>query len=406
MVYMVVSASLFTVTFFITKLSILTMMLFLIPLHKTTDDPIPLQKGWIWGLITFGCYWYWIVSLFEKQSLYSTGIVLWACAVIWCSLFAAIWLYFFKRYPTLSTTLFFLLVIKVILFPLGQIDGIPFINPLVLLAHYSILLQPLYYLKDMGMLMLIFGLQNWIAVQKKIIQFLYVGILCCLGLILYQDPYDNYQIAGTKIITPWWYHQKKGAMFDGYRLAHEITKLDKTDCAMILTPESTFCFDVQEYTKFINIWCQSAENIPILLGCHLFYKGFPHNSLVVLHNNEIVHLYFKQHRMPFLEKNVWFEYFLDKPLLSPEFIPQCTKIDMQNDLIYISGKMYQLCICSELFSESKTIWGYPILFLWNDTWFCTHYMKNIALLFINYCKHKYRTTIYHIATNGNIGLNN
>lgn len=401
MLYVLLSSLLFSITFFVPALSLFTMTTFLIPLYKRQYTQLFLQ-GFIWGLIVFGSYWYWIIILFKNQSLYYTGIILWSVATIWCSLFSLLWIYLFNRSPIISTVIFFILVTKVILFPLGNLEGIPCINPLVLLSEYPFMLQPLYYLQDIGMLAIIFGIQNWVAKKNYQIFLLYCIAISAMGLLgLTLEKNKTKQINGAALITPWWYGQKKGAMFEGYRLAHDLCELScKKDIKIIITPESTFCFDIQEYENFIPLWCESANNIPILLGTHLFLNGFPHNAIVLLHNDKIVYSYFKQHDMPFMERNVWIELFLSKPILSQEFIPCKDKIMLQNDLLCMAGKIYQLFICSEFFFEVKKVWGYPVLFLWNDFWLSCDYMKNLSTLFIRYFEKKYYVDVYYLATNG------
>ncbi|MBI2345087.1 hypothetical protein HYV10_03380 [Candidatus Dependentiae bacterium] len=394
------SAIFFAVTFFVPQLSLVTMMIFLMPLYKIGNEK-KLLKGFIWGLIVFGVHWSWIIMLFKKELLYSTGIVLWILITIWCSLFSALWIYFFKNHRTISTILFFVFIKQGILLPLGKLEGLPLLNPLVLLAQYPICLKPLYYISDIGMFTIIFGLQNWIANKNNILQSFYILLLCLLTLIAQQYLVEKkYIINGATIITPWWYQQKKGAMFEGYRLAHDIGKQSTATTQIIITPESTFCFDVNEFLHFISVWCDSSQNIPILLSAYTVSGGNPHNSLLLLHNNTLVRKYLKKHKMPFMERTVWFEYFLKSPILSFDFLSDASVAQFQNDLIGISGKIYQLFVCSEFFWEVKKIWGYPILFLWNDIWLSSDYIKKIALLFISYFEQKYHVPVYYAATSG------
>lgn len=401
MLYVVISAMLFGVTFFIPELSIVTMTIFLIPLHKRQNNSLWLQ-GLFWGLIVFGSFWYWIVILFKNQSLIYIGILLWLLATLWCCLLCITWLYFFKKHPTISTTALFLFLIKGVMLPLGILEGMPFLNPFVLLSKYSLLIKPLYYISDAGMFLILFGVQNWIALQKKGIQGIYFALISIIIvlLVLGRDKDQNYTIDGAITIIPWWYNQKKGAMFDGYRLAHDLSIRNTYSTKIIITPESTFCFDIHGYPEFIKIWCESAENTPIILGTHITLGQNTHNAIVVLHNNKIEHCYLKQHAMPFIERNVWFERICAKPLLLSDLMSHPKNIPMHNDLIYISGKIYQIFLCSELFTESKKVWGYPVLFLWNDYWLSANYMKRLAKLFINYFENKYHVDIYYISTSG------
>lgn len=407
MLYLVISSLLFALTLFVPDISLCTMTTFLMPLYHLKNKQLFLQ-GYLWGLIVFGSYWYWIIILFKNQSLFYMGIILWIIITAWCSLFSGVWIYFFKRWSIISTIMFFMLVTQAILLLLGDWQGIPFINPLVLLSQYSFILRPVYYLKDIGMLIIIFGIQNLVAQQTSKIKFLYFGLLIFLtSSSLIQQKHKNYSMDDVAVVTPWWYNQKKGAMFDGYRLAHDLCEAaQQKNIKLIITPESTFCFDVAAYQSFISIWCDSANDVPILLGTHVKKDGFPHNALLLLHNKKIMHSYFKQHKMPFLEKSLWFEYILGKPILSSEFIPKIQDIMLQNDLWCFHKKMYQLFMCSEFFMETKKVWGYPIILVWNDSWLSCNYMKRLAYLFINYFEMKHHVKVYHVATSGVTNINN
>lgn len=410
MLNILVSSLLFAITFFIPTLSLYTMTTFLMPLYKmrlyNLKNKQLFLQGFTWGFIVFGSYWCWITILFKNQSLHLIGIIFWIILTIWCSLFSGIWIYYFYQWPIISTVIFFTWVTKGILILLGKLEGIPSINPLVLLSEYQFIIYPLYYLQDAGMFTIIFGIQYFIASQSTKIKIVYILLLLILWPLSLIQENKNNVIRGVAVVTPWWYNKKKGAMFDGYRLAHDLCNASQQkNIKFILTPESTFCFDVNEYKRFISIWCNSANNIPILLGAHVINGLFPHNAILLLHKDKIKRFYFKQHKMPFLERTVWFEHFLKKTILSCRLIPEVKNDFTQNDLFNISGKIYQLYMCSEFFMQTKKAWGYPILLVWNDHWLSCNYMKRLSFLFITYFKLKYHVDVYHIATSGKTNIN-
>ena len=295
---------------------------------------------------------------------------------------------------------------------IGCIEGMPLYNPLVLLSSYPVLLTPIYYIGDIGMLFVLFGVQLLIAknfVTKKISYSYFIFIIAlqivALGL---PAPLEKKDLKDVTVIIPWW-HKKGDAMFCGYRLSHDIcAAVQKKESKIIITPESTFCYNLAEHKDFIPIWCDSAENIPMLLGAHCFKESSTHNGIFVLHNNEIVSHYFKKHQMPLVEKSSWLERIFNKAVLSHELINFSIKnkdgsqirFDHDNDLIKINGQIYQIFICSEFFFEIKEALGYPILLLWNDTWLSSRYAQRLALLFIDYFQKKYTVDVYHIATSG------
>jgi apolipoprotein N-acyltransferase len=293
---------------------------------------------------------------------------------------------------------------------IGSYEGMPFMNPLVLLADHPIILWPLPWIGDIGMFIILFGIQLWVATaikNKNIRQcVVYFFILIALQIASFCFQQDtSKRMPGVSIIIPWWY-QKGDGMFCGYRLSHDISKEvhnKKLLPKIILTPESTFCFNLEEYKNFIPIWCESANNVPIFLAGHSYKNDITHNCVFLLHNNKIVYQYFKQHSMPFLERSLWFEKILWSPILSSELIADnIDGIDKNNkeDRIQIENQFYQLFLCSEFFFETKRVSGQPILLLWNDTWLCCDYAKKLAELFMKYFEKKYTVPVYHLATSG------
>ena len=299
-----------------------------------------------WGIITFTTYWWWLVFLFSD---YKVGIFGWAVfflLIAWYVLLSLIWFYFLNEHPLLTKKISY---------------------------SYFIFI---------------------IALQ-----------IVALGL---PAPLEKKDLKDVTVIIPWW-HKKGDAMFCGYRLSHDIcAAVQKKESKIIITPESTFCYNLAEHKDFIPIWCDSAENIPMLLGAHCFKESSTHNGIFVLHNNEIVSHYFKKHQMPLVEKSIWLERIFNKAVLSHELINFSIKnkdgsqirFDHDNDLIKINGQIYQIFICSEFFFEIKEALGYPILLLWNDTWLSSRYAQRLALLFIDYFQKKYTVDVYHIATSG------
>lgn len=398
--YSIVSGIIFAITFIYPEISIITMGSFLIPLNSIK---IKSPEGFVWGLIVFTSYWWWLAVLLMQQKAGVMGWMFYIILILWCSILSSIWIYFFKKYPINSTMIFFLVITQYCLIFAGLMEGMPFCNPLVFLAEYPILLIPLPWIGDIGMLLILFGIQIWIG-QKKNIKMLisYFGMLLFSQCLLFSLKEDYlYTLKDAIIIIPWWY--KKGdAMFCGYRLSHDICKAVSKDSSskIILTPESTFCFDIEEYKSFIPIWCESANNIPILLAGHCFKKNIAHNGIFLLHNNKVVYSYFKQHKMPLIEKSLWFEKIISLPLLTKEIVLQGRHEENQKDLLVINNQNYQIFMCSEFFFESKKVVGHPILLLWNDTWLCCDYAKKLAVLFIKYFERKYNVHVYHVATSG------
>ncbi len=405
----IVSSIIFSLALLWPEFSIVTMGSFLIPLCFKKQK---IWDGLLWGTIVFLTYWFWLLILFKKYCVGIIGYIFYVAFIAWCATLSSIWLYFFDKAPVAATTIFFWFITKFSMIITGSFEGMPLINPLVLLADYPMILSPLPWIGDIGMFLILFGIQSWAAIEiknKNIKRFLgYCLILLSLQLISFYFQEDtSKRMPGVSIIIPWWY-QKGDGMFCGYRLSHDICKEIHSKNLLpkiILTPESTFSFDLDEYKNFIPIWCESANNVPILLAGHYYKNKMTHNCIFLLHNNKILYQYFKQHRVPFLERSLWFEKLLWSPILSSELILNTQDedgIDTKNkeDRIQIENQYYQLFLCSEFFFEAKQVLGQPILLLWNDTWLCCDYAKKLAQLFMKYFEKKYRVDVYHLATSG------
>jgi hypothetical protein len=401
----ILSATLFAISLLIPQLSIIAMTSFLIPLFFKKQK---IKDGLFWGIIVFSTYWWWLLVLLENNNDPSKkiiGLIFFILLILWCSILSSTWFYFFNKYPITSTTSFFLLITQYSMIIIGTVEGMPLFSPLVMLAQYPRLLIFLPWTGDIGMLLILFGIQSWVANQIKNknklgVAIYFLSIVFLQYIACYTKQEIVREIPQASVVVPWWYKKGDG-MFCGYRLSHDLCSVaSKQTSKIIITPESTFCFDLEQYQEFIPIWCESANDIPILLAAHCFKNNRTHNCIVLLHNNAIQLRYFKQHSMPLVEKNVWFERLLPSPILSKELIPNTQEKHSSNDLIQIGDQRYQLFICSELFFETKKVSGYPVLLLWNDTWLGCAYAKKLALLFINYFEKKYRVVVYHVATTG------
>lgn len=407
MIHAILSAFLYVFGSFFPVSSLLTMTTFFIPLCLLDTCKIKVRDSLMWGIIVFVAHWWWLLVLLHTKCISGWSYLLWTMLVIWCICLSSIWFYCLRYTRLWSTVVFFVVMSHYSMFLGGVIEGSPLFNPLVPLAYFPWTLHCLYWFSDIGMLVVLFAMQialvdlwRYKTVQSACTLVGCMMIMACgYWTVSYQKEIQHTFVT----VCPWWYGEGN-PMFTGYRMSHDIcTTMQKNkNASMIIMPESTFCGDVKEYKNFVPIWCDSAEDVPILFGAHLAESGFAHNAILLLHNNIFLFCYRKQHFMPLIERSIWIERFLGQSLMSSTLL--YPPITQDQDLLKIDGIMFQIFICSEFFFEAKPVKGYPIMLLWNESWLQLDYAKQLAVFFINYFEKKYRVPILHMSTQGHSNI--
>jgi len=244
--------------------------------------------------------------------------------------------------------------------------------------------------------------------RERKIYFL-LALLCLIPFLVGSFFYQEKKIPTShiKYLKPWWYGHHN-PMFVGYRMVHDIGEVIMTcpQTAYILMPESTFCWDVLEYQKFVPLWCDPDCGATIMFGGHRCVDGRTFNSFIVLRGGKITYYYDKQHLMPFVERVPKIcsifgcgNFFINEEVDGCKCSVDCL------DTIELCGQTYQVFICSELFFEAKKVKGYPIILIWNESWFCCKYMKDLAILYIKYFEIKHDVMVLYASTQGrtNVG---
>ena len=401
----ILSALLFATAFLLPFLSPLV-FIFLIPLfYQTKRQAFRFAHGFVWGSIVYSLHLYWFLVLILTRGHGAIRITLWVFTVIYFSLISGIWFWLanvLKKYWEsnfawiISTILYFAWVITSSLFMCGVIEGYTFLNPFVPLAYYPKLLFCLRYVGLWGALFLLFLFQMFLAIYLKYCRYrhLYMSVLCMvpflMGLLFYKDL--QIQNSNICVLPAWWLQDSRGREpnFVGYRMVKDIAITVNNDCNVraIVYPESTFGWNVYEYKKFILMMCECAESIDIIFGGQRKVDSELRNCCFIVNNGKIVFEYDKQHLMPFVERvSCYFGYFSEM-FTSKEDVFGYGNLE-QDDVLCIGDKSYQLFICSELFLNAKAVKGLPILFLYNDIWFCCDYAKKLARLYVAYF------SIYH-----------
>ncbi|HSW76587.1 MAG TPA: hypothetical protein VLG50_06055 [Candidatus Saccharimonadales bacterium] len=401
MFYILLSAALFLIPFFNVAFSIPCSFIFLIPLIvKSNQQELTFLSGLMWGLCVFAIHCSWFLCMIFTKEIQVSAICLWIGTIGWLSVFSGIWFMMTRYSWTFSTLCFFLFVMYGCMIPLGQCDGYPFLSPLIPLCYYPKFLWCLKYLGTFIVLSCLILFQVCL-VQKKIISSFLFLLPFLIGPFFYQE-----KIISTPMhyLKPWWYGDKN-PMFVGYRMAYDIREamMSRPDIACILMPESTFCFDVVEYEQFISLWSDPDDDTIIMFGGHRCIDGKNFNSCMCLQEGKIVYYYDKQHLIPFFETVPKICNMLgwEKLGISTNdrlHTPSCSKNN--TDIFELYGQKYQIFICSELFFQAKPVKGFPIILIWNESWLCCEYMKNLAVLFIKYFEIKNDVPVLYASTGG------
>lgn len=387
----------------------LVAIVWLIPLMlRSFEQPWTFVHGLIWGLFVFGFHLSWLLGMLISQGTGLKGILVWIIALIWFACSSGIWLRLTRYSWMISTMMFFVFLTQLSLLPCGELEGYPFMNPLISLAVIPELLQIIYYIGDIGGFLLIISF-SWFmawAIQNKDWKYGVLSIICLLPFVLgLMYTKKNPSMDGMTCITPWW-HGCKNPMFAGYRILDALHAVDIKNKPVhtFIMPESTFCFDLQEYQHFISIWCDGFEGKNIILGSHRPSDGCYKNSVFMLRDGVIIACYDKQHLMPFVERNPCFFDLFGLMQMFPILAIQSSCIHHQDDIVWIDQRPYQLFLCSELFFQVKSTKQCPVLLLWNDSWLYFEWTKKIAMLFIDYFAVKNNVEMVHASTQGRTNI--
>ncbi|MCX5922961.1 MAG: hypothetical protein NTU89_00160 [Candidatus Dependentiae bacterium] len=435
MKYVFLSAALFIIPDWFPFLSVPCTLIFLIPLLVSNNSFI---KGFAWGLLTCSIKLLWFLMMILTTGCdglgTTSGVLLWISTIVYLSMFSGLWIWRITQTSRIEikfllTITYFGFMILSCMAPFGVIEGYPFFNPLISLAYYPQVLWCVKKIGVLGALSCLILFQLFIAKYKELrgrrgLGFLFsvVFFIPFLAEFFFYEPNPSksptINNSNIKYIQPWWYGCKNPA-FVGHKMAEsindELTKLPKAKA--ILMPESTFCFEIEDYQSFVSLWSDKDLDAIIMFGGHRRVGEVVLNSFFMLKRGKIVHVYDKMHLIPFVERSIgWPNNFLFLKILPSCLFPVACRVrhsqrrrleprgssinEKSNDLIHICGQTYQIFICSEFFFEVKKTKGYPIILICNESWLYFEYMKKFMVLFIKYFEVKYDLHVLYATTKG------
>ena len=398
MMYIVFSAICYILSHFFPACAAFCGSAWLVLLYfKYKKNGLTFKEGFFWGLLVFGSHFSWVLATLISLKMNSLLYLLWFFIVFWYALSAGIW-FFLTRYSfSLATLCFFVFLTKYSLIFCARLEGYCLLNPLLCYKNIPSFLWIIRLYGDyVGFLLFIILSEcaAFVIMHKKFFYTLLLLLIILFDFFIgnFLLKKEDFTINEIVAVKPWWYGCKSG-VFAGYRMAECLTYLsdfieDKKIHAVIF-PESTFCFDIDEYDDFFPIWSDGLEDVVIIFGTHRKVQNYYQNCVVILKNKKVERIYDKQHFMPYIEACCFFH------------VPHALLV---NDEIELATKKYQLFVCSELFFEVKPVSQKMILFLWNDSWLFFDWTKHLAGAFIKYFSIKYEVQILHVSTQGKTNI--
>ena len=353
--------------------------------------------GIVTGIVSLSSYtsWYaWIPGILLIIYLALCTGCLWATGA-WCEkrflpvsnkwhcFFWGIWLAVYWHFMTYYSLLL-----------LGRCEGYLFLNPIVPLAIYPILLVPLKYggvsvytsivccMMSLSIYILAYG-----SYQKIII--LIVAWLLLIMSILFFGSYSfqSQHTWHTKVIGIPKIVSQTAQVKSACRLLcdYVIAAVRYTDAVAVVFPESS-----------VYAWSLCAESclatfMPLpetqvqdyIIGSFYDEQGLYRNSCYWLHQGVVQKRFDKRHVMPLLERIPSLLRCVFVQDLFFRYMSEIAPSDNERPVMQLGDVSVVPYICSELFfnkNPDDIYPGLPILALINDRWCSCNYMKNLMYL--------------------------
>jgi apolipoprotein N-acyltransferase len=377
--------------------------LFLVPLFYVVfrDQKIAFVDGFLWGLSVFLIQYHALFWFFLEHVQGSLRITAWFFLMLYIALYAGIWFWLSAKLssyinPLIAWSLtslgYFCAMTTFSLWIFGNVEGTIFSFPLLPLVYYPRWLVLLPCCGKFFLLEFLIIAQACCAlsfVKKRIIYFM-LSILFFFPFLygwIMQEKVQNVPgwIDKVGFIAP---RLGNGAHPLDYaeNIMEQIHTLQKSPhINVIIGPESTFPFALNDCPRSIALWYENAlhDDTHLILGSHKKGEdGKLYNSLYYITKGRIILSYDKTHLMPFTEqvpnawrkilKNIHISLHKNKSfsrgerVLCPIQLPQ--------------GISLTPFICSELFFLDAAPPGLPshdIVAIVNDSWFSCLSMKEL-----------------------------
>lgn len=375
-----------------------TIVVFLIPLFYTARHfNVSYLHGLWWGFIFWSFHLSALLLLIIRESdagwLISSSI--WLVLVGYGALYAGLWFACAITITRLTrawwiswlcaTWLYFFIVDRAILWIFDVVEGYELAHPVLPLVRYTPILFLIPWLGKQGLLFFLIVFQ--LSIVELIHALQYNKPVMLLMVVISLMPFlISWLPARRTINRPEWLdrivcmHVMPDPKRSMWQQAHMIRKALEQACRtrpdLIVMPESTFPFCLNEHQEILKYWHEYAlpSTTELILGGHRREGNDVYNTLYFIRGDTIVELYDKQHGLLFVER---VPHLFDYPALRKFFLsdsaPFCQSTKKSSSLQTSRFKCAPL-ICSELFFSHHDTHKELDLYvaLVNDTWYCAY----------------------------------
>jgi len=209
--------------------------------------------------------------------------------------------------------------------------------------------------------------------------FVLVALFCAAGLLKEEEIAQSWIRQIGCIVVDTDKHTVTNAAEQIMNALHNFQKLFP-QCCILLMPESSFSFPLNQLKKYLSLWDCSSKLL--LIGSHRYEENRLYNTLYCIKEGAIIDFYDKNHRMVFTEQipPLWADFPGADTLFLSNAVPFCAGSSKNIINLPALGAVRPL-ICSELFFNAKQLKSEQIyLCLVNDSWFFSSYLSNLMVL--------------------------
>jgi apolipoprotein N-acyltransferase len=409
--------------------------IFLVPLFYCAISGWGLSfwHGFWWGALFFCLNWYPFVDFILVQGLSPLRYLVVFVLVVYWALHAGLWFWWaqylprFFPYKTMSVRIFgwsmttffyFTWLTQVVWWPLGRVEGDLFSFPLLPLAAYPRALSLLFYFSRFGLLALLIV---WSALCTLLLvgngrRWIFASLFACLVPFLYGVLSDSIDDKVPPIIEHIAYvsphgilntHPMDRAQEITYRLMDCVR--DHYDASIIVMPESTYNFSLNERADVVAMWeAHALQGRTLVVGAHRSEGNKLFNTAFMIKDKYIIQHYDKNKLAPFTEK-------------VPVGWRACTSLQhlfLKNGENFCEGKsrtnfecadgfIMTPLLCSELFigEDIQRQWvaaAYVVLV--NDAVFSAPYMRERLVKVAVFKALEFRTNILYVGHFGAVWI--
>lgn len=362
--------------------------LFYVALYKKTT----FKQGLLWGIVAYGIHFYYLFFLVHQRAQGSLRYIAVVFLIIYFGLYSGVWFYFmrqFSRYKYFAVPVFTFIYLYFIfnysLFIFGNCYGYVFTcNLLPLVNTHLISLLPVFGLWVLTAFIICFSLSLAYFFHTKSIKALLFSFVFLIPFFF--GPFKTVKTPGLfdKIgyVIPCCAINKTA--FDiAQEIKYKIIDLVKNSpqIKIVVTPESTFPFELNNCSEVINWWFCDLQNkdIHILLSAHRRDDKKLYNTIYHLHKGKVVNSYDKKQLVPFCE---YVPDFWEKAKGLISFGGECFTSSQKEGYFDIDSVLIKPYICSDIFLGELDISSIPIFLFMNESWFTSPYIKELLYLYI------------------------